>query len=315
MTLRDSLTGLVLDRSRYPRELRRQLTFPKFEEWVAARIDEHPLVYVGAYSVTIPSVPIKMLTYNQYPCTDGELAREYLRLVWDDHRNDRPRRASDAWDWKAPLFCEPVSHRSLAYLDIESAYWQLIRPFHPDDVILPTGTVLEGELDWLTEDVLNADRGLRHAVVGSIFSSNLTVHRYGKPEVIYAPGRWASPSLKRQVFASLHAIAAGIRRRVPLYAFLTDAAVIDAGAVTEALGWLWEAWGITAKVKARGMGDVWSLSTHRVGQKRTRDLTNQKGRPLPQERRPFSNLRRVPGEQLRRMRIERLAKGGDPTLG
>lgn len=160
---------------------------------------------------------------------------------------------ADGWRWNAPLFCEPVRHRALAYVDVTSAFWQLVSPFRPDDVPLPGGEVIEGEMDWLSPEVIDGDRRLRHAVVGSLFYSELPIYCYGKACEIRVRNYWTSPALRRLTMSSLHAMAQGVRRRFGLHAWLTDAAIVDARVADDVVDWLAVHWASGPGWSSRGL--------------------------------------------------------------
>lgn len=304
--LRPSLETRVLDRSTYQR---REIGYPELESWVGARIDDYERVYLGASSVTIPELKLKMVVYDEFPVTAGELAREYLRLVYDDYDPGlRPGHRHPGWGWEAPLYCAPTRHRPMAYIDIHSAYWQLVRCFRPDDLPLPDGGCIEGELAWLSPEAVEEDRRLRHALVGSMFANKVEWHRYGKPMSTYAPNKWSNPSLKRLCMSTLHAVAAACRRRFGLHAFLTDAMIVDADQGERVVKWLADEWSLSSRIEAVGMGQVWSTTQYMVGGKQTMDFTNGNADPRTAVSIPSSNLRRVSGEILRQQRMERVSR-------
>lgn len=303
--LRDVLRDDVLERSDYKRV---SVGYPELEAWVGGRIDAEELVYLGHSSVTIPARRLKLIAYDEYDVPVGELARAYLRRVYADAGTLRPRRHAPGWLWQAPLYAQPVRHRPLAYIDIEAAYWQLLSPWRPDDVPLPHGGCVTGDLDWLEADAVAEDRGLRHAVVGSVFSSKVTMYRYGHEQTVYAPSRWANPALRRMCMQTLHACAQGVRRSFGLHAWMTDAAVVDFALSEDVLYYLSNTWGLSAKVKAQGMGAVWSTTQYVVGDKKTQDFVNGNAHVETAQARPHDKLRRVPGEALRAQRLRRLGR-------
>lgn len=283
-----------------------EVGYPALEAWRGAGIDEYPLAYASTHAVYIPVLGKKFIAYDHFPVVVGEMAREYLRVVWDGYPRGGALKKADGWRWNAPLFCEPVRHRALAYVDVTSAFWQLVSPFRPDDVPLPGGEVIEGEMDWLSPEVIDGDRRLRHAVVGSLFYSELPIYRYGKACEIRVRNYWTSPALRRLTMSSLHAMAQGVRRKFGLHAWLTDAAVVDARVADDVVDWLAVHWGIRSRVVESGIGDVWNKETYRVGAKKTRNLVNGTVTMRTAPVRGFSNLRRVPGENWRQMRRERV---------
>lgn len=305
--LRTALRTCVLDRSRLKR---REIGYEDLWRWQASRIDAFERVYMGAHSVTIMTTGTKLIAYDQFPATDGELAREYLRLVFEPTSPWQSRSAARGFDWQAPIFSEPVRSSHLAYVDITAAYWQLVSVYPPDARLLPSGALLEGSLEWLNTDDVAADRELRHAIVGCLFSNHIMCYRRGKPEVHYFAQKWANPSLKRMAMQTLHALAGEVRDRFGLHAWLTDACIVDATKADDVIDYLVLEWGISARVVAFGPGAVYHETCHEVGDKRTMDLVNGTVTPRTAPRRSFTNLQEVDTDALRRARLERLRGKG-----
>ena len=301
--LRATLSDQVLEGSRWDRV---EITYPELETWIGARVDAYERVFVGLHSITIPAEKKKYIVYDRFPVTPGEIAREYLRTVWQERRTMLPTKSAPGWHWEAPIHCEPVHNTMLAYIDIEQAYWQLLTPWRPDDVPLPHGGCIEGELEWLVPSVVAEDRELRHAIVGTIFASRITWLRYGQPQTAYAPKFWSSPSLKRTCMQTLHAMATQVRRRYGLYAWLTDAAILDAHVAQEVSDFLAIHWGVRSRVVASGIGSVFSPTAYIVGEKRTRNFTSGALDPETVRDTPLRGLRRTPGNVLRRERLRRI---------
>ena len=298
MTLRDALTEAVLARSPYER---RCVAFDELAKWRAARIDSYARAYVGDVSVTIPELNLKLVRFDEWPVTSGELAREYLQIVYADVHGVRCSPRASGFAWAPPILAAPVRHRELAYADIESAFWQLISCFNPDDLVLGD-EIVEGKARWLTVDAVAEDRRLRHCVHGTIFSNHLVFYRYGTPVVVPKVSKWSNPSLRLHCMQTLHAVCGRLRRDVNLHAWLTDAAIVDADDAEPVRRFMDREWKLAAKVKAQGAGAVISATTYVVGDKASLDLVNGTATLASAEQRPFSNLRRVPGRQLQAVR-------------
>lgn len=303
MTLRDDLAAEALAVSPLQR---REITYPDLESWIGGKIDAYAQVFIGGNSVTIMDTKEKLLTYDEFPATNGELARVYLKRVWQGSRSIYSGAKASGWEWEAPLYCSPVRNRNLAYIDVTAAWWQVVSTYRPDDIPLPSGHVVPGELEWPDADELAADKALRHAVVGAMFAHRLRFFRYGAQVDVHAPSPWASPALKRQCMATYHAIAGAIRDRFTLHAWLSDAAVVDACQAEEVCDWLAITWGIRSRVVEVGMGSVWSCTQYMVGQKWTMDFVHETATPLRAVERPLDKIRKVPTEPLRAQRLSRL---------
>lgn len=305
MTLRDDLTDAVLARSTMQR---RQVNYPELEEWVAGRIDPYERVFVGRSSVTIMDTHTKLIGYDEWPVTSAELAREYLRRVFSApdvvHRTPRP--GAPGFGWQAPVHCSPINHGTFAYVDIVSAYWQLLSVFGPNDVIV-TDRVIRGGGEWLAADEVGSDRRLRHCVIGSVFGNSISWYRRGVLTTTPKTSPWSNPTLKRYCMQTLHALCGQIAQLTPLHAWLTDAAIVDAGDAADVCAWLQDAWAVASAVQAYGAGAVLTPTTYAVGDKASLDLQNGThvlGAVVPK---PFSNLRRVPSRRLQSLRLEAMS--------
>ena len=307
-TLRSTLTEAAVARSRWHREripgieLQAYVTTPA---WLA----ERERVWEGMESITIATEQRKLIAWEEWPATSGEMAREYLRLTWATASTEvgaSPR--SPGFAWQAPIMARPVKG-GLAYVDIASAYWQILGVYRPDD--LPMGERFEpGILSWPQEQEMAGDRRLRHAVVGNLFSNKVSWLNRGNRIEVYSVKRWSQPFLKARCMSTLHAIACDIDANFRLHAWLTDAAIVDLADATDTVEYLAERWTIEARVAAAGDGAVWSVTSHQVGEKQTLDLVNGSTTPMELERRgteATSTLRmEVPVPWLRTERKRRV---------
>ena len=295
--LRDTLTTAVLATSTWKR---RQVGYPELARWRGAKIDSYERVFVGHSSISIATTRTKLIAYDTWPVTAGELARAYLRGVHAGERRRPPSARAPGFAWQAPIVCDPVRHRSLGYVDVVSAYWQLISCFGPCDLVLGT-EVVPGKARWIAPDEVTADRSLRHAVVGSIFSNRISWYRYGQLVAIAKTSPWSNPSLKRHCMQVLHAVCGQLRRRGNLYAWLTDAAIVDADEVEPVIELLAREWRLASTLKGLGSGAVVNATTYAVGEKWSLNLAHDADMTRI-EPRPFSNLKQVPGKRLQTMR-------------
>lgn len=311
MTLRDVLTEQVLERSRWKR---RQCGYPELERRRAAWIDRFGQVFVGTTSLTVTDTQTKLIAYDDWPVTDAELARAYLRLVFAGVKGRRlPSPRAPGFGWQAPIVCSPVRHRSLAYVDIVSAYWQLISAFRPDDVILGK-EVIPGRAEWLTADEVARTRRLRHCVHGTIFANRIAYYRYGHLVVAPKVNAWSNPTLRSYCMQTLHAVAGRLGRSVGLHAWMTDAAIVDADDAESVTSYLAREWRLTSALKAQGNGAVISATTYMVGDKASRDILSGTTELVRAPEHPYSSLRRVPTKQLKTLR-QRASRSGEAIGG
>ena len=108
-------------------------------------------VYAGATSITVVDTHEKLLSWQTwedgYGATPGELARAYLRLTFETCSRLMVSPSNLGFLAQAPIYANPVRHRTLAYVDVHSAYWQLARVYAPDAMPLER-TTLEGTGSW-----------------------------------------------------------------------------------------------------------------------------------------------------------------------
>ena len=246
-------------------------------------------VYVGTDAITVADTKEKLLSWRTYPVTGGELARAYLRRLFVKGAHTTPLMATPAnlgFRAQAPLHCEPVRHRVLAYVDIDAAYWQLISAYRPDD--MPLGrSINAGTLEWWCPDEVRQTRGLRHAIAGSMWSNRIEWCSRGTWHEQLITNRWSNPYMKRHVMHTVHAIVFDLVDRVNLHAWLTDAAIVDADDATAVVDHLADHWRLSSRVVAVGTGAVWNVTSYVVGEKRSLNIENGH---LPSTVAAYSNL-------------------------
>ena len=276
-------------------------------EWLAG----YDRVYAGSGSLVIADTHEKLLSWRTWPATSGELARAYLRHLWDEGTPQplMARASALGFQAQAPLWCEPVDHRTLAYVDVTSCYWQLLSPYAPDAMPLGRSTN-EGHLSWWRPEEVAADRQLRHAIAGAMWSSQIEWCHRGEWVRASAVSRWSNPYVKARVMHTLHAVALDVQSRFTLFAWLTDAAIVDAHQAKDVIAHLAESWHLSSRIVAEGSGSVWNVTAHRVGPKAT--LNIEHGR-IPEQLAPFSNLQ-APEEGISWLRSERLEHTTAPAL-
>lgn len=296
--LRASLTVDVLATSPWHR---REVGYPELKRWRAAHIDAYGQAFVGTTSISIPETKLKLVAYDDWPVTSGELARRYLRRVFADVKRRPPSPRASGFGWTPPALCRPVRHRPLAYVDIASAYWQMIRPFRPDDVILGD-EVFRGSAEWLTPEAVTEDRRLRHAIHGSIFANRIKFYRYGSLVVAPRTNVWSNPTMARYCMQTLHAVCGRLAADTNLHAWMTDAAIVDTDDAEPVTRFLEREWLLASRLKARGSGAVLNATTYQVGDKASLNLVHGTVRLLDAEPCPLLKVKRVPVRQLQAVR-------------
>lgn len=303
MTLRDELTADVLAREPEGWK-RRTLTHPQYEALEGGGMNRYREVFLGHEHITIRDTKTRLVLWPFRPVATGELARAYLRILYEG-AGIEPRPStwhSPYWQPKAPLYCRPVQHADLAYVDISSAHWQIAAPFGPDMLVSKErGEILDpGSVGWWRYDEVDTDRTLRHNIMGSIFSHGITSYRYGKEQLRKWTGTWANPSLYLTVMATLHAIALGACRRYDVRAWLTDACILPAEQASDLVAWLEDTWAIRSRIVAEGLGGVYRTTEYIVGDKVTENIRNGNATLEPLGRKDLH--RHLPAPMLREWR-------------
>ena len=310
MSLVDDLTAGVLERDR-PGWVRREISHHEFDKMVLEDLDAIDRAFVGRAHITVPSQKTRWIVYTGYPVTDGELAREYLRRCykaspWGGPPTLKPKASHPYWRKRAPVMAAPVKHRHLAYVDIGHAYWNIARHYQADVTLTrDKNRFLPGVVPFLFPDVIDADRRLRHTLMGTIFSHSLAWTRYGAWVEAPVCSPFANPSLLRICYDTLQAVASDIVSKFETFAWLTDAAIVNADQAENVIEHLERHWHLPARLVAEGMGAVWSPSTYRVGPKATANIVNGTADWTVTA---SSNLARVNVRTIKKWRADALAK-------
>jgi len=302
-TLLERLSESVLERD--PPGWRRQEIAPAdLESFLVDGAEKYSRVYVGGAHFTIPELRTRFISFTEYPVTYGECAREYLRLCYDSAGvvPIRPRAHHRYWAKKAPLYCRPVKHRGLAYVDINHAYWEIVRHYAADHAMgygPLEGEQVPGRVPFVLPDEIDAERRLRHTVVGTLLAHRLSWLEYGSWRDVAVPAPWANPSMARIIFDTMNAVARDVMAHTEVFAWMTDAAIVpnrEAEAVQDVLA---ERWRLGSTIESRGQGAVWSPSCYRVGLKMSLDIAHKNATYVET---PCAKVARVNVERTRRWR-------------
>lgn len=286
MIQREQLAARILERSTFDRVRVSDQQLAALEDPLA--LSQWRQAFAGTECLTVMDKPprTKYIVSWAYPVTRSEMAREYVR--WCYELADMPlpgqvRADCPGYQQKDPLYCAPVRRRNLAYVDIRSAYWQIVQPYNVDPLVaIGPGKVWQGRTPWKDPAVIEADREIRHRAIGTLMSSGVEVWRRGVRQTLPVAGRFSNPSVAVLARGTLTAICRTARENFPIHAWLTDAAILDARAADELIGWLGATWGVEARTVALGLGTVWNVSSYRVGRKASLDVVNApKGKRYP----------------------------------
>lgn len=201
--------------------------------------------------------------------TPGMIAREYLTLKYKLPLRARGAQIQDAREYRSvPLLASRGNHGYCFYLDLKSAYWNIMlalgwdvdyRPLKyvglgtpPDDFPLPTHKVARNAL----------------ATVG--VSSDLSMWTGFSIKVIKAGNRFRNRLLQAAILDTLNGIAYDMVLAGAVYIH-TDGYIIPEASYDKAKKALDE-WGLPWDVKAHGETTIYGTGSYRVGDKQTKHL-------------------------------------------
>jgi hypothetical protein len=221
----------------------------------------------------------KLLPFTQWPLSDGDLARQYLRSTLEPWQAEAPpkslRRKRIPFNTGAAVefmgyepsvrYFEPPAERGgpWAHVDIEACYPSLYfrggpvmeyRPWWSSPVLRVVGPRFERQAEWLL------DKGPRSAVWGMVRSAGIPELRFGQPGKI-SPNKFCSPDLVGYLLDTVNAIAAEAIERWPsICMWVVDAAIMRPDDAREFVLWLSERWGLVATIDVEGPGYVWGYN-------------------------------------------------------
>lgn len=291
---RKFLTNRVLD----GKWERRKFDYNEF--FASEQYKEFDRLAIGTSVVTDMKEQVKYIDESRWPCTDWEIAREYLRWIFETQNSGKRRKRigfnKETWKMLSisqPLYFAKRIEGELAYVDIRHAYWQLYSPATLDIYFNPwKQTCGLGNIQFLCNRWLRDQRTVRNALVGIARSrehqeyrtswKGWIDHRSG----VEVPGsgagartvrtynKFLAPELWGFLAFYLHQIAAHIRLHFDVHYVHTDGYILDAHQADDLVNYLAETWLVDARVKVKGTGYISAVARWRIedmGSKTTGD--------------------------------------------
>lgn len=263
------------------------------------RYERFERLAIGTMTVTDMVSRTRYIDHSLWPYTEWELAREYLRWIFETQRTQRQKRVG--WNlqtWKLlsihqPLYFEKPVRGELAYLDISSAYWQLYSSLTLDVYFNPwkRGFGLGG-IRFLAPEWLRAQRTVRNALIG--ISRSKEHHEYapnarpGKGVRPIAPGspwvirrtynQFLAPELWGYIAFMLHHVADFLMQNYDVYYVHTDGYILPAKQAKEATEAVYDRWRLALSTKALGDGEVTGMGRWKIGGQGTKNYGD--GQPV-----------------------------------
>jgi hypothetical protein len=193
---------------------------------------------------------------------------------------------------QAPLYYDGTTHEGdFAVVDIDACYPSLYLPvgmaprFFPDLPALGLSRLSgDGPPDWdRPAEWLAGPKAARNALVGITMTRGDTLEWLERGKVCHkkAINDCYSPSLAAWCVWCVGAVAVDLVRRFGFVTWATDGGVAPTGELADAaIVHVRDMWGLTATVRARGLGRVWNATTWAVGDHETAQPVKLDGEPV-----------------------------------
>lgn len=265
----------------------------------------HVPTIIGLFSWSSRAIKKRMLLrshavdYGGGWCTPGDIARDYLalkfpkrriRMTTSQYQKIVPNRA------QTPVFCKPELLERGLYVDIQHAYWSILRAvgwdvnYNPGLFLSPQSNV---------EDFpLSQHKMARNCLVSCGLPGSLRLWTGEKLVFQKKPNRFVNLMLWRLVQDVLHGVALDCIEAGAIYAY-TDGFIVSEQSVENVFSAI-EAWGLMCGVKHAGKVNVNAPADYQFPDYRTKVRTRSK--PIE-----FSNLYE-PGRDWLRWRFKKFAE-------
>lgn len=226
--------------------------------------------WLGTYSYTLPSLKtryaldrVALHTFGQWQ-TPTEIARDYLSTKY----TRKIRQFSDQYrlnDWHPgfPYLAVPTVSSDLAYVDLKSAYWTIVQVAGWDVEYMP-GQFF-GRMSAMNDFPLAENKLSRNTLVSTASASHISMWTGQKIVSKHTGSTLRNPRITSLVADVLHGVAWDMERLGAIYVH-TDGYIFPRHLARPAMRFLYEAWGLPARIKAEGPGLVKALGAYKVGE-------------------------------------------------
>jgi len=278
---------------------KQRVQFDYEEFFTSERYKDFERLAIGTMTVTDMKTKTRYIDSSLWPYTEWELAREYLRWIFESQAGERTKRVG--WNRETfrmlkvhqPLFFERPERGELCYLDISSAYWQLYNCLTLDVYFNPWRKAFGlGQIRFLCKDWLRAQRTVRNALIGIVRSKeHYEYHpaaRTGKGVVRLKPGspwvirrtynKFLAPELWGFIVFYLHQIAAFLHANYDIFYIHTDGYILPQPQARDAIEAVMDRFKVSLAVKAAGHGEVTGIGRWKIEDRGTKNYGD--GKPV-----------------------------------
>ncbi|MCA1571031.1 MAG: hypothetical protein LC798_12060 [Chloroflexi bacterium] len=277
------------------------------------RFEQYDRLVVGNKTLSDMVGRTKMIDESAWPVTSTEMARPYIRMIWDE-QCARPKTRQSKWmgykrvPWSRetfpmlkinpPQFFEAPSGGDLTYVDIKAAYFQLYSPASLDLRFNPLrGVFGQGIIEFLRTDEMAGLKETRNVVTGVMRATARTQYSSGEWKKVPTYNRFLAPELWGYLMHTLHAIAHEARQRFDVRYIATDGFIVPTSEADLLREFLAEDWGLETTVKCSGPGNVRAMGAYTLGGTGSRSRA-ERGQPM-------NNIMDLPDDWREQMRIWR----------
>lgn len=228
---------------------------------------------VGPDTVYDRSKQRRYIDHTKTQPSDGAIATEYIRTLQKAYATPNLDFIADrdlVMDEIPPLpaYWDGLSHdqEDLAYVDIASAYWSILRVFTLDTVI-ENGEVSIGRIQFLQPNLVEQSKGFRNAVYGVTRTpSTVQFYRFGQPVDDDRVSPFWNPYLSTCTVSTMVSIALEAMATVPVYMWLTDAAIVKASDAQKLVDLLENKWKLEARITKTGNARLTGYGDYTFGE-------------------------------------------------
>lgn len=207
------------------------------------------------------------LDFGQTITTPSEIARTYLELKYPKQRTTGEQAREFKIPRSAPLYCQPHKFEQAVYVDIKSAYWQILQIVGWDADYNPNKWLGRGEP---MDDFAYADIKLsRNCLITAGLPTDATFWK-GQEQTfkrLATHNRTSNMGIWALTMDILHGVAWDCIAAGACYAH-TDGYICDTDRLGAVLGAIAE-WGLEARVKRVGEAEVYGVGCYSFGSQQT----------------------------------------------
>lgn len=256
----------------------RYLKYPYIFDYPDSILEVKVPAFVGDFSLTATGGLFRWLRKTAVVRPFGfdqsvtEVTRDYLSLKYKLPLKIRKAQIDATKDIPgAPLMALPGSYGDGVYIDIKSAYWQIVRAVGWDVEYFPGRYVAVGSSHEDAPEFLVKQKLFRASMVSMCRTRD--AHIYDGVSSIYSKSMsnpYVNYRLLRFVMDVLNGIAWEMSKKiVALWYVNTDGYIVSRAEVGTAISIL-TSWGLEFDIKGEGVTKVWGAGSYRVGSLNTR---------------------------------------------